>query len=393
MSNSATAPPRPTSTSSPARAPCWKPSAPAASVSTSPAAPTSPSQRGSRPARCRPLLRWRRLRRARRPRAFSKSILIEHLLRLPGMRPRIPVGFGDGYVEIEELKQAGGVAVGVATDEPECRDTSPWKRRNLIGVGADYIIPNFLCRQVLLPMLFPEHDPISTLRPLAPPGQAPRRAAPRSCTWTTGWRSTTPRRPSPIPTCAAVAARLAAAKSAGAARILMMGAHVLRAGVNRHIIDLVERGFLDHIAMNGAGAIHDYELARIGATTESVASLHPHRRVRPLARNRRAERLDPRSRRRCPSASAKTSAAASTSSDYPAPRSLRVRRRLACPRPRHRPRGHRLRHPARASQLRRRGPRRGQLPRLPDLRAHRASAWKAACCSASAPPSWARKSI
>ena len=50
-----------------------------------------------------------------------------------------------------------------------------------------------------------------------------------------------------------------------------MGAHVLRAGVNRQIIDLVERGFIDHIAINGAGAIHDYELARIGATTESVA--------------------------------------------------------------------------------------------------------------------------
>lgn len=51
----------------------------------------------------------------------------------------------------------------------------------------------------------------------------------------------------------------------------MMGAHVLRAGVNRHIIDLLARGVIDHIAMNGAGAIHDYELARIGATTESVA--------------------------------------------------------------------------------------------------------------------------
>jgi hypothetical protein len=50
-----------------------------------------------------------------------------------------------------------------------------------------------------------------------------------------------------------------------------MGAHVLRAGVNRHVIDLMERGFLDHLALNGAGAIHDYELARIGATTESVA--------------------------------------------------------------------------------------------------------------------------
>ena len=68
-----------------------------------------------------------------------------------------------------------------------------------------------------------------------------------------------------------VARAIVDAKQHGAARILMMGAHVLRAGVNRHIIDLVERGFLDHIAMNGAGMIHDYELARIGATTESVA--------------------------------------------------------------------------------------------------------------------------
>jgi hypothetical protein len=68
----------------------------------------------------------------------------------------------------------------------------------------------------------------------------------------------------------AVAARLTAARASGAARILMMGAHVLRAGVNRHIIDCIERGLVDHIAVNGAGAIHDYELARFGATTESV---------------------------------------------------------------------------------------------------------------------------
>jgi hypothetical protein len=73
------------------------------------------------------------------------------------------------------------------------------------------------------------------------------------------------------PDLAAVAARIRAAKASGAARILMMGAHVIRGGVNRHIIDLVSRGLIDHIAVNGAGAIHDYELARIGATTESVA--------------------------------------------------------------------------------------------------------------------------
>jgi hypothetical protein len=69
---------------------------------------------------------------------------------------------------------------------------------------------------------------------------------------------------------ATVVARLQAAQEAGAARVLIMGAHVIRAGVNRHVIDLLERGVIDHVAMNGAGAIHDYELSRIGATTESV---------------------------------------------------------------------------------------------------------------------------
>ncbi len=65
--------------------------------------------------------------------------------------------------------------------------------------------------------------------------------------------------------------RLAEAKQRGAARILLMGAHVLRAGVQRFLIDLMERGLVTHIAMNGAGPVHDWELALIGATTESVA--------------------------------------------------------------------------------------------------------------------------
>ena len=68
-----------------------------------------------------------------------------------------------------------------------------------------------------------------------------------------------------------LAERLVAARAKGAARMLVMGAHVLRAGVQRHLIDLMERGLIDHIAMNGAGPIHDWEFALIGATTESVA--------------------------------------------------------------------------------------------------------------------------
>jgi hypothetical protein len=65
--------------------------------------------------------------------------------------------------------------------------------------------------------------------------------------------------------------RLVEARRQGSARILVMGAHVLRAGVSRYLIDLMERGLIDHVAMNGAGPIHDWEFALIGATTESVA--------------------------------------------------------------------------------------------------------------------------
>jgi hypothetical protein len=65
--------------------------------------------------------------------------------------------------------------------------------------------------------------------------------------------------------------RIAEAKKRGAARIALMGAHVLRAGVARYLIDMMQRGDLTHLAMNGAGPIHDWEFALIGASTESVA--------------------------------------------------------------------------------------------------------------------------
>src|SRR5437868_3474044 len=68
-----------------------------------------------------------------------------------------------------------------------------------------------------------------------------------------------------------LARRLVEARQNGQARILLMGAHVLRAGVSCYIIDLMQRGFVNHVAMNGAGPIHDWEFALIGATTESVA--------------------------------------------------------------------------------------------------------------------------
>jgi hypothetical protein len=73
------------------------------------------------------------------------------------------------------------------------------------------------------------------------------------------------------PALSATAARIRQARARDAAVVLMMGAHVLRAGVQRYLIDLMERGFLSCLAMNGACVIHDFELALTGATTESVA--------------------------------------------------------------------------------------------------------------------------
>ncbi|MDP3766179.1 MAG: hypothetical protein Q8R04_06720 [Nanoarchaeota archaeon] len=52
--------------------------------------------------------------------------------------------------------------------------------------------------------------------------------------------------------------------------ILMMGAHVIKTGMSLLIIDLMKKGVIKHVAMNGAGPIHDFELALIGETSEYV---------------------------------------------------------------------------------------------------------------------------
>lgn len=53
--------------------------------------------------------------------------------------------------------------------------------------------------------------------------------------------------------------------------ILMMGAHLIKLGLSYFIIDLMQKEYITHIATNGAGAIHDFEIAYIGATSEDVA--------------------------------------------------------------------------------------------------------------------------
>jgi len=62
------------------------------------------------------------------------------------------------------------------------------------------------------------------------------------------------------------------ARRRGATVALMMGAHVIKRGLSRYVIDLIRRGWVTLVATNGACSIHDYELARFGASTESVAA-------------------------------------------------------------------------------------------------------------------------
>ena len=88
--------------------------------------------------------------------SFSKAILIQRILATAEFQGDQFLGFGDGYVEIQEVKNVGGVAVGVASEEPACTSVDEWKRLRLIGVGADYIVPNFLCREELVSSLFPD---------------------------------------------------------------------------------------------------------------------------------------------------------------------------------------------------------------------------------------------
>ena len=65
---------------------------------------------------------------------------------------------------------------------------------------------------------------------------------------------------------------IADAKRRGRGVVVMLGGHVVKTGLARLLIDLLERGIVTHLAMNGSAAIHDYEVARFGGTSEDVAA-------------------------------------------------------------------------------------------------------------------------
>ena len=72
-------------------------------------------------------------------------MVIDRILRENEIRGEQLLSFGDGYVEIENTKDVGGLAVAVASDEANNGSgrMDPWKRDRLSGVGADVVIPDF----------------------------------------------------------------------------------------------------------------------------------------------------------------------------------------------------------------------------------------------------------
>jgi len=88
--------------------------------------------------------------------SFSKKMVIERILRENAIGGGQLLAFGDGYVEIENTKQVGGLAVAVASDEANNGSgrVDEWKRKRLLGVGADVMIADYRDGEALMRALF-----------------------------------------------------------------------------------------------------------------------------------------------------------------------------------------------------------------------------------------------
>jgi phosphoglycolate phosphatase-like HAD superfamily hydrolase len=92
-------------------------------------------------------------------RSYSKRKVIERIIEENGLSGEEFVSFGDGFVEIEETKAVGGIAVGVASNEATREGINEWKRKRLIEAGADIIVPDFREHERLVGYLFGEEEP------------------------------------------------------------------------------------------------------------------------------------------------------------------------------------------------------------------------------------------
>ncbi|MGZ8900662.1 MAG: HAD family hydrolase, partial [Limisphaerales bacterium] len=88
--------------------------------------------------------------------SFSKKMVIDRILKENNIRGESLLAFGDGYVEIQNTKEVGGLAVAVASDEANngSGKIDEWKRNRLKAVGADIVIPDYRDAAPLLNRIF-----------------------------------------------------------------------------------------------------------------------------------------------------------------------------------------------------------------------------------------------
>jgi phosphoglycolate phosphatase len=86
---------------------------------------------------------------------FSKAMVIQNIITSHNLSGDELIGFGDGYVEIENIKSVKGFAVGVASDEVNKCGIDEWKRNRLIRAGADVIIPDYRQLNKIEDYIFP----------------------------------------------------------------------------------------------------------------------------------------------------------------------------------------------------------------------------------------------
>ncbi|HUR44949.1 MAG TPA: hypothetical protein VMZ27_03655, partial [Candidatus Saccharimonadales bacterium] len=92
--------------------------------------------------------------------SFSKKMVIDRILAENNINGEQLLAFGDGYVEIQNTKEAGGIAIALATDEAHNGQgrVDAWKRQRLLGVGADAVIPDYRDADVLVKAIFGQLD-------------------------------------------------------------------------------------------------------------------------------------------------------------------------------------------------------------------------------------------
>lgn len=88
--------------------------------------------------------------------SFSKKMVIDRIIAEHKIAGKNLLAFGDGYVEIQNTKEVGGLAVAVASDEANNGSgrVDEWKRNRLAGVGADVVIPDYRDAKELLRLIF-----------------------------------------------------------------------------------------------------------------------------------------------------------------------------------------------------------------------------------------------